>query len=303
MAEKLGDPSHRRYTYDYDDNRNMTRMVDVRPGGDRATWLGYDPNDRLLTVDERWGTGKDTELRYDEDGLIQQRRTDGDFDDEDGTYGGGTRTRFTYDSRGAEQTAIVTRAGERARTILTDWFPSGQRARRIRCNGELDPAEHPNAECGDEGTDTELRATDRYFYRSDGRLIRKVRDPRSGPSDTQEYAYDDNGNRNRDERGTHTFNARNQLTSWTKSGRGTVRYEVNGTGAVTPRPTAGSSRGTTSSATAWSGRRRPRTGRPRRSTTATPTSATSSGSRRSPTRATTPPVPRTRRTRTTSSSG
>ena len=239
VAEKLGDPSLRRYTYDYDDNRNMTRMVDVRPGDDRATWLGYDPNDRLLTVDERWGTGKDTELRYDEDGLIQQRRTDGDFDDEDGTYGGGTRTRFTYDSRGAEQTAIVTRAGERARTILTDWFPSGQRARRIRCNGELDPAEHPNAECGDEGTDTQLRATDRYFYRSDGRLIRKVRDPRSGPSDTQEYAYDDNGNRNRDERGTHTFNARNQLTSWTKAGRGTVRYEVNGTGAVTAKTDRG----------------------------------------------------------------
>ena len=155
--------------------------------------------------------------------------------DDDRTYDGGTRTRFTYDSRGAEQTAIVTRAGERARTVLSDWFPSGQRARRIRCNGELDPVDHPNAECGDEGTGTSLRATDHYFYRSDGRVISKVRDPREGPSDTEEYTYDDNGNRNRDERGTHTFNARNQLTSWTKAGRGKVRYEVNGTGAVTEK--------------------------------------------------------------------
>ena len=239
VAEKLGDPSLRRYTYDYDDNRNMTKMVDVRSGGDRATWLGYDPNDRLLTVDERWANGKDTEFRYDEDGQIQQRRTDGDVDDEDGTYGGGTRTRFTYDSRGAEQTAIVTRAGERARTVLTDWFPSGQRARRIRCNGELDPAEHPNAECGDEGTDTSCARRTATSTAATAELIRKVRDPRSGPSDTQEYTYDDNGNRSRDERGTHTFNARNQLTSWTKSGRGTVRYEVNGTGAVTAKTDRG----------------------------------------------------------------
>jgi RHS repeat-associated protein len=239
VAEKTGDPSPRRYTYDYDANRNMTEMVDVRSGGDRVTWLRYDPNDRLLTVDERWENGKDTEFDYDEDGHIAQRRTDGDVRtptaDDPRTYTGGTRTRFTYDSRGAEQTAIVTRAGERARTVLTDWFPSGQRARRIRCNGELDPVEHPGAGCGDEGTNTALRATDRYFYRSDGRLVTKVRDPRSGPSDTQDYTYDDNGNRNRDERGTHTFNARNQLTSWTKPGRGTVRYEVNGTGAVTEK--------------------------------------------------------------------
>ena len=241
VGEKAGDPSLRRYTYDYDANHNMEEMVDVRPGDtpDRVTWLRYDANDRITTVNERWEGGKDTELTYDADGHISQRRTDGALrqptPDDDRTYTGGTRTRFTYDTRGAEQTAIVTRAGERARTVLSDWFPSGQRARRIRCNGELDPADHPNAECGDEGTDTSLRATDHYFYRSDGRVISKVRDPREGPSDTQEYTYDDNGNRNRDERGTHTFNARNQLTSWTKAGRGTVRYEVNGTGAVTEK--------------------------------------------------------------------
>jgi RHS repeat-associated protein len=241
IAEKAGDPSPRRYTYDYDANQNMEEMIDVRPGDtpDRVTWLRYDANDRIKSVNERWENGKDTELTYDADGHISQRRTDGALrtptPDDDRTYTGGTRTRFTYDARGAEQTAIVTRAGERARTVLSDWFPSGQRARRIRCNGELDPADHPDAACGDEGTDTSLRATDHYFYRSDGRVISKVRDPREGPSDTQEYTYDDNGNRNRDERGTHTFNARNQLTSWTKAGRGTVRYEVNGTGAVTEK--------------------------------------------------------------------
>ena len=239
VAEKIGDPSPRRYRYDYDANRNLSEMVDVRSGDDRVTRLAHDADDRVLTVNERWENGKDTELRYDADGHITQRRTDGKVrvptPDDDRTYEGGTRTRFTYDSRGAEQTAIVTRAGERARTVLSDWFPSGQRARRIRCNGELDPVDHPNAECGDEGTGTSLRATDHYFYRSDGRVISKVRDPREGPSDTEEYTYDDNGNRNRDERGTHTFNARNQLTSWTKAGRGKVRYEVNGTGAVTEK--------------------------------------------------------------------
>ena len=239
VAEKIGDPSPRRYRYDYDANRNLSEMVDVRSGDDRVTRLAHDADDRVLTVNERWENGKDTELRYDADGHITQRRTDGKVrvptPDDDRTYEGGTRTRFTYDSRGAEQTAIVTRAGERARTVLSDWFPSGQRARRIRCNGELDPVDHPNAECGDEGTGTSLRATDHYFYRSDGRVISKMRDPREGPSDTEEYTYDDNGNRNRDERGTHTFNARNQLTSWTKAGRGKVRYEVNGTGAVTEK--------------------------------------------------------------------
>jgi hypothetical protein len=56
----------------------------------------------------------------------------------------------------------------------------------------------------------------------------------------QQYGYDANGNRARDERGTHEFNARDQLVKWTRGGRNgavgtTVSYELNASGAIAKR--------------------------------------------------------------------
>ena len=282
VAEKLGDPSLRRYTYDYDDNRNMTRMVDVRPGGDRARGSTYDPNDRMLTVDERWGD------RQGHRAPLRRRRPASSSVGPTATSTTRTAPTAAARARASPMTRVAPSrrpssrapASARARCSRTGSRRASGRGGSAATASSIRPSTRMPSAATRARTPT-LRATDRYFYRSDGRLIRKVRDPRSGPSDTQEYAYDDNGNRNRDERGTHTFNARNQLTSWTKSGRGTVRYEVNGTGAVTAKIDRGVR-------TQYAVRRRPhgagddhreRAG-PRRSTTATPTSATSSGSRR-----------------------
>ncbi len=253
----------RRYTYDYDANRNMTE--DGRRPVRAATASRGSATTRttvLLTVNERWENGKDTELRYDETVSSTQRRTDGDLRDPTRTARtAAARARASPMTRAApsRRRSSPAPASARARSSRTGSRRASGRGGSAATASSIRPSTRTPSAATRARTPS-LRATDRYFYRSDGRLIRKVRDPRSGPSDTQEYTYDDNGNRNRDERGTHTFNARNQLTSWTKSGRGTVRYEVNGTGAVTAKTDRGvRTRVRTSSATASSGRRRPRT--------------------------------------------
>jgi hypothetical protein len=51
----------------------------------------------------------------------------------------------------------------------------------------------------------------------------------------QAYAYDRNGNRTTDESGTHAYNARDQLRTWTRASGGAVSYEHDGSGAITRR--------------------------------------------------------------------
>jgi RHS repeat-associated protein len=226
LAIKSGDPSPRKYTYRSDRNHNLVSFKDEATSGDQAgrtTFITNDELDRPVKVNEAWSAGKDTTFHYDEDRRLTERRTDGRVGATINDYTGGTKTRFTYDTANREIRTIVTRGGESDRTVLTSWFPSGQRASRVRCNVVAEaPAACPAGS---------VRATDTYEYADDGRLTKKTRTPRTGNADTDTYTYDTNGNRTKDERGTHTFNARDQLTSWVKGTKRT-RYKVDGDGAT-----------------------------------------------------------------------
>ncbi len=226
LAMKTGDPSPRKYTYRSDRNHNLISFKDEATSGDQAgrtTFVTNDELDRAVKINEAWSAGKDTTFHYDQDGRLSERRTDGRVGATIDEYTGGTRSRFTYDNANREIRTIVTRSGESDRTVLSGWFPSGQRASRVRCNVVAEaPAACPAGS---------VRATDTYEYADDGRLTKKTRTPRTGNADTDTFAYDTNGNRTKDERGTHTFNARDQLTSWVKGTKRT-RYKVDGDGAT-----------------------------------------------------------------------
>ena len=60
-----------------------------------------------------------------------------------------------------------------------------------------------------------------WLFDTDGRLNRLRRHRAADPAETfvkdQSYLYDTNGNRTKDERGTHEFNAKDQLVEWTRS--------------------------------------------------------------------------------------
>jgi RHS repeat-associated protein len=65
--------------------------------------------------------------------------------------------------------------------------------------------------------------------------MRRGLGPAAAPGKDLPYAYDRNGNRTQDERGTHAYNARDQLRTWTRATGGAVSYEHDGTGAITRR--------------------------------------------------------------------
>jgi hypothetical protein len=135
----------------------------------------------------------------------------------------GKTTPFTRDSLGREVTSEVDPEGGQAnRRLETTFWPSGARRKRVKSRAV------------DGGWSASV--TDSRFYERDGRLSRRVRDPESGDPATTDYEYDDNGNRTQDERGTHAFNARDQLVRWNRrDGNSHVTYGVNGTGAITSK--------------------------------------------------------------------
>ena len=77
----------------------------------------------------------------------------------------------------------------------------------------------------------------RYFA-DDGDIERMKRTKGSAGATLKDpnYTYDRNGNRTTDERGTHLFNARQQLVRWTRAkgpkAGSSVKYTPNGAGAV-----------------------------------------------------------------------
>ena len=95
-------------SYAYDDNGNVTKVVQIGPGGDRTTLLAYDALDRLVQSTD--AHGKVTKFAYDKAGRII-RVTDTRGNATDYTYDGfgqlwrlkspdtGT-TSFNYDARG-----------------------------------------------------------------------------------------------------------------------------------------------------------------------------------------------------------
>jgi RHS repeat-associated protein len=224
--KNLGQGVQPEYTYAYEYNRNglLTLLVDERL--DRETEFTYDDADRMLDADESafmsgedLRRGKDTRLRYDLDGNVVKRRTDGRIQADD-SYAGGKTTEFCFDPLGRETEMEVTADGEATRRTFSEYWPGGElRSRRTeRASSSNDTVE-------------------RWFRFSDGRLSRLDR-KRQGAVDfakNQAYDYDLNGNRIQDERGSHEFNSRDQLVRWTKNGGGQVDYVLNGSGAVTSR--------------------------------------------------------------------
>jgi RHS repeat-associated protein len=108
------------------------------------------------------------------------------------------------------------------RVATTEYWPSGEKSRRIKAD----------------------KVQETWFYANDGRLLRDRSHNDAAPTDKfakdQEYRYDENGNRTKDERGEHQFNARGQLVEWKRGEQyeapgSKVTYDVNGSGAITEK--------------------------------------------------------------------
>ena len=224
------DETTRSYGYGYNGNGSLVEVEDsdaVREQSGaqpRRTTFGRDAAERETRVDETWRGGHDVQLDYDAGatGWLTRRRTDGDFSPTTGAYGG-TRakaTTFDHDSLGREVRATVDPAQGDDRVTRTRWFGGGQMRERTKPNGTRDE------------------------WRWDG-IGRKARHDRIPDGETEDpspqtYAYDTNGNRTRDERGTHVFNAREQLVRWERPDQGgradrrgwSTSYSLNGSGAM-----------------------------------------------------------------------
>jgi len=184
---------------------------------DRLTKISRDPVERQLDVNEAWANGKDSRFAYDVGGNVLSRRTDGKIQP-DGSFGGDDRkvTTFEYDSLDREFRNTVDPMVGSDRETVTNYWPSGRRQSRRKPNG----------------------TSDRWFYDTRGMVTRheRVRAGQTDPEDDDvDYRYDDNGNRDRDERGTYLFNVRDQLTKWTKPGGQVTDYTLNGDGQITKK--------------------------------------------------------------------
>jgi len=214
-AEKPG--ADRSYAYAYNENRSMTAMEDRQLT--RTTRYAYDAAERETLVDETWAGGKDTRSAYDQHGNAIERETDGSWATPEGSaprYEGGKATSYAYDPLDREHEMGVAEAGAPGvRTTRTEYHPSGELARKIKPNG----------------------VNEYTSFASDGRLshMRRGMGAAAAPGKNLPYAYDRNGNRTNDERGTHAYNARDQLRTWTRASGGAVSYEHDGSGAVTRR--------------------------------------------------------------------
>ncbi|HEX8122223.1 MAG TPA: RHS repeat-associated core domain-containing protein [Solirubrobacteraceae bacterium] len=199
--------TRRTYRYAYNESRSLIGVADygerqrdlasdsVPPlGSSKILKIERDDAEREHVVDETWEGGLDTVFDYDRDGNVTERQTDGVWSSGD-TYRGddAKTTAFSYDSLDREQTATVTVDGDRRETTTT-WWPSGEMRRRTKPNGTVET---------------------RYFD-VQGQITRKTSDRRPDDPETQDYDYDVDGNRTKDERGALAFNPRGQLVEWTR---------------------------------------------------------------------------------------
>jgi RHS repeat-associated protein len=165
-------------------------------------------------------------------GNVIDRRMDGRVD-EWGTQHGDMQS-FRYDALGRETHAFFCSdwqetcdparfAGQAEQTTTTSYWDSGAVRSRTRPNGVVESLSYDDA----------------------GDLIgmRRTKGMAGAVLKDQEYNYDPNGNRTRDERGTHIFNARSQLVEWTRAqgprAGTTVTYGLNGAGAILWQDDAG----------------------------------------------------------------
>ena len=221
--------SKRTYDYLYNKNRSLVRAIDEDARRDvsgdqvRTTVFTRDAAERELRVNEAWTGGRDVKLGYQPGtGNLAHRLTGGTFDGED-YEGEFTTTSFDYDSLGRElqMTVAPPSGGGADRVTKTRWHGGGQMRERTKPNGTVD----------------------RWSWNALSEKTKHERDPESGDTDTDEYSYDDNGNRTKDERGEHRFNARDQLVWWkrpTEGGREdrqgwTTSYTLGGNGETTDK--------------------------------------------------------------------
>lgn len=236
----LADGRRQRYEYAYNPNRDLERVDFSRHDDDtvdRTTTVDYDDADRQLHIgntDHNGGTDRyferDTVFRYDADGNVARRFTDGQGDAADDSYSGGPKAYFDHDVLDRDKQARIDRPGAETHIFRTDYYPSGARSELRKLN---------------QGSGGETpRVTDDFFYRDDGHVVLKLRTrgDGGGTPDETHYAYDDaNADRTHDERGSYTFNARSQLTHWDPSDTekdkhpGPVDYEVDGNGNATKK--------------------------------------------------------------------
>jgi RHS repeat-associated protein len=218
----------RSYSYEQRPGYLVSKMVDNDLN--RETTFTYDGMGRTMRVDEaafdvneQSRRGKDTKIAYDADGNVKERQTDGRFLT-DGSYSGGKLSKYTYDTVDQEIEALVTAPGEATRRTVTDYWPSGER--------KLLTTKRSTA-----ADDT----VERTFFFSDGRASRKDRKRvgAAGFAKAQDYKYGINGNRIQDERGSYTFNAREQVTRWTSPTNVITDYELNGSGTILSQTTGG----------------------------------------------------------------
>jgi RHS repeat-associated protein len=211
----------RAYSYNYNENHSLESFTDVQKG--RITNISYDGAERVKVVNDP--AGGDTTFCYDHDGNVTRRETDGRIGGPIADHGCDTTdysglnaktTTFAYDHVDRELTTIVNPGTGSPRTTSSAYYPSDAVATRTKSN----------------------TVVERWFYDSRGEPIRSQRDRQGATVKNQVYSYDRNTNRTTDERGTYNYDARNQLTSWTRDPDqphpgATVTYVHNGTGAVT----------------------------------------------------------------------
>jgi RHS repeat-associated protein len=206
------------YRHEYNRNRSLTSITEELVNNTnvvtrtRPTRMTYNDAEQQVLVNERWAVGKDTAYAYDDDGNVTSRRTDGSVTQEGqpATYTGGKTTSFVYDLAGREQEMRVCTEGALPicntndtpeRRTVTEYYPlSGFIQRRNKFNNGV-----------------VRNVVETFEFRDDGQIARMERRDLAGNTvKNQPYAYDANGNRTRDERGTHLFNAREQLIAWTR---------------------------------------------------------------------------------------
>jgi RHS repeat-associated protein len=235
--------STRSYEYLYNANRSLVRVIDCDAKRDgvqddpqspltcsatqpsaRQTLYVRDLAERETRIDEQWTDGRDVRLDYDtgNTGWLTQRRTDGTLSGNDYIGAQAKSTTFERDSLGRELTMTVDPSSGANRVSQSRWYDSGALRERTKPNGTVD----------------------RWSLNALGQRTLHERDADGSENDeSQSYTYDINGNRKRDERGDHAFNARNQLVSWTRPasrGRADRRgwrteYTLDGSGAQTLR--------------------------------------------------------------------
>jgi RHS repeat-associated protein len=225
-------------TYGYDANGQTLSLLDTgvttATTDDRSYALGYDRTGRPTSHDEQWTGGKDTLTAYDLAGNRTSQRTDGTITDlATGAYSGGKTTASDWDHVDREVATTVTPAGGAIERWQRSFHPSGE------------PEAVVEAQQANTTAPWITRLTESHYFRDDGQPVSDNKVNASGASQTetglpQAYAYDADGNRTQDEGGSYIYNARDQLTKWTRprynddgsigAGSDTTDYTLDGNG-------------------------------------------------------------------------